>query len=87
MKRFFVMSFFLALLAMAQPAEAQVSDADARLMENMAADEDGWSGGDDAAEDPATDEDPDFHEEQNPQEGMRRMPAPAPDKTAPRQQP
>ncbi|MDP2205704.1 MAG: hypothetical protein Q8K65_05300 [Alphaproteobacteria bacterium] len=92
MKRFLLVSLFLTMAALAAPATAQVSDAEAQIMmRNMPADEDGWAGGDEegmGAEGPAVlaEEEPLFQEEQNPQDTLRRMPAPAPERAAQPQQ-
>ncbi|MDY0009355.1 MAG: hypothetical protein RBS08_06595 [Bdellovibrionales bacterium] len=75
MKRFVILSALALMISGAVPAFAQVSDADARLMENLAADEEAWA----ADEEAEILGEPDFREEQNPQESMRRMPAPAPE--------
>jgi hypothetical protein len=87
MKRFLLVSLFFTMTALAAPAAAQTSDAEAQMIKNMPADEDGWAGADEegleaeVAPHPA-DEEPSFQEEQNPQDVMRRMPAPAPDRAA-----
>jgi len=80
MKLFYILPLMFAITFGALPSAAQVSDADARLMENMAADEDGWTGTDEEGiELPGEPESkPLFQEEQNPQEGLRRMPVPQP---------
>lgn len=75
MKVFYALPVLLAIIFAAQPCAAQAPEADARLMENMAADEDGWAGGEeDGIELPAEPEgEPQFQEEQNPQESLRRV--------------
>lgn len=86
MKTFFAPAAFalmmFAMFAAPVPAMAQVSDADARLMQSLAADEEGWAADEEEADSAAAE--PEFRDEQNPQESMRRMPAPVPaDKTPP----
>ncbi|MFN7114520.1 MAG: hypothetical protein ACK4PK_09230 [Alphaproteobacteria bacterium] len=86
MKRFLLVALFLTTTALAVPAAAQASDAEAqKMMKYMPADEEGWSGGDEegvAVEypDAPLDEEPSFQAEQNPQDAIRRMPAPAPER-------
>lgn len=87
MKRFLLVTLFLTMTALAAPAAAQVSDAEARMIKDMPVDEDGWAGGDEEDMDaegtaPHADEEPSFQEEQNPQDVMRRMPVPAPERAA-----
>jgi hypothetical protein len=85
MNRFFAILTALLLAGFPLAAPAQMSEADARLMENMAADEDGWANDGEMPEEapPVPENDPGFRAEQNPQESLRRMTAPVRPQDAP----
>lgn len=79
MKRYVLFAAACVWLAASPCVQAAESgEAERRLMENIAADEDGWSGdaqGEDGMDAPAAA--PEYLEEQNPHENMRRPAVPA----------
>lgn len=76
----FLLSVFL-IFGLPAASFAQMSDAERRLMENMAADEDSWTG-EGAEEELGEEELPEFMDEQNPQEDLRRSKVPQEGKPA-----